>query len=57
MTTLRAHDDAVFTLVFSADDKRMFSGSIDGKVRVWETDKATARDMWHAQARREGQVR
>jgi WD40 repeat protein len=38
---LKGHTDAVFSVAFSADGKRIVSGSYDNAVIVWDADKGT----------------
>ena len=35
--TLAGHKDVVKSLAFAPDGKRLFSGSIDGEIKVWDT--------------------
>ncbi len=42
------HADAVRTLAFSRDGKRLVSGSADGTVRVWNTTTGKSLHTWHA---------
>ena len=53
VTTLRGHQGLVMSVAFSPDDKRILSGSLDGEIRIWETELDSARKMWDAAARRE----
>jgi WD40 repeat protein len=38
LNTLLGHTDIVFKLRFSSDSDRLFSGSHDGSVRIWDTN-------------------
>ena len=53
ITTLRGLQNRVKAITFSPDDKRIFSASDDGEIRIWETEFASARQMWEAAAERE----
>jgi len=37
--TLIGHKDRVTSLAFSSDGKRLFSGSFDGEIKVWDAHK------------------
>jgi WD40 repeat protein len=39
--TLTGHSDWVFSVAFSADGKRVVSGSRDNLVKIWDADKGS----------------
>jgi len=55
--TLRGHAGAIYALAFSADGRRIISGSLDGTIRYWDrndgrllaTIAGTADGKWLAQ--------
>jgi RNA polymerase sigma factor (sigma-70 family) len=42
LITFHGHQGGIASLAFSADDKRLISGSLDSTVLVWDTSKHTA---------------
>jgi WD40 repeat protein len=52
-TSILGHVGEVVTLAFSADGKRLVSGSTDGSVRLWDTTTGQSLRIWHGhEARR-----
>jgi hypothetical protein len=47
LTTLRGHDDVVFSLAFDSDGKRLASASFDHSVRVWDVAKQASLKEYH----------